>query len=65
MKKKKFRFEQTTRAFNVLLPEEYKEPWKNAVSACKDEIEVDEDQCDFALSMVRCFHSNNPKYTFA
>lgn len=65
MKKNKFLHEETTRAFNTLLPEDYKEPWKNAVTVCKDEIKVVRNQCDLALNIIQCFHKNNPKFTFA
>lgn len=69
--------DETTRAFNTLLPSDYKEPWKNAMSVCFEEIsqlksnssaaaiKLVKSPCDLALNIVRCFHKHNPKYTFA
>lgn len=65
MKKNKVNFEQTMKQFDALLPEDYKGPWKNAMTICKDKVPVVKNACDFAYAIVICFAENNPKFTFA
>lgn len=65
MKKNKILLESTKKQFDALLPNEYKEPWKHALDVCKDSSGGVKNACDAAMNFVKCFHANNPKFTFA
>lgn len=65
MKKNKINLEHTMKSFDMYLPEDYKAPWKNAMDICKRKVRVVKNACDLASNVIKCFHENNPKYTFA
>lgn len=65
MKKNKILFDAAKRQFDVLLPDEYKEPWKHALEVCKDGTGGAKNPCDAAINFVKCFRDNNPLFTFA
>lgn len=65
MKKSKITYESAMRQFDVLLPEDYKEPYKHALDACKDSTGGVKNPCDAAYNFIKCFYNNNPKFNFA
>lgn len=65
MKKNKVNYEKTIRQFDLLLPEDYKEPWKNAMDVCNEKVASVKSACDYALNIIKCFYENNEKYIFA
>lgn len=65
MKKNKILYDSAMKQFDVLLPEDYKEPYKSALTKCKDSTGGAKNACDAAYNMLKCFHANNPKFTFA
>lgn len=65
MKKNKILYESAMKQFEVLLPEDYKEPYKTALTKCKDSTGGAKNACDAAYNMLKCFYDNNSKFTFA
>lgn len=65
MKKNKVNYDSAIKQFETLLPDEYREPYKMALTICKESAVGIKDNCDAALAMLKCFHANNPKFTFA
>lgn len=50
---------------DVLLPDDYKEPYKTALDKCKDSTGGAKNPCDAAYNVLVCFHAHNSKFTFA
>ncbi|XP_055326704.1 uncharacterized protein LOC129580383 [Sitodiplosis mosellana] len=65
MKKNKVLYESAMKQFDVLLPEDYKQPYKHALEACKDATGGAKNACDAAYNFLKCFYDNNTKFTFA
>lgn len=65
MKKNKITYDSALKQFDVLLPDDYKEPYKHALSVCKDSTGGVKNACDAAYNFVQCFYKNNSKFTFA
>lgn len=65
MKKNKILYDAAMKQFDVLLPEDYKEPYKHAMEKCKDATGGAKNPCDAALNFLKCFYDNNSKFTFA
>lgn len=64
MKKNKINMEGALKQFDVLLPDSYKDVYKNALNICKDSANGVKNPCDAAFAFTKCFHANNPKFTF-
>lgn len=64
MKKNKLNPEGALKQFDALLPESMKEPYKNALIACKDSLNGIKNPCDAAFAFLKCFQANNPKFAF-
>lgn len=64
MKKSKINFEGAIKQFDVLLPDDYKEPYKSALTICKDSANGEKNACEAAYKLLICFKDNNPKFTF-
>lgn len=65
MKKSKVNYEGALKQFDVLLPADYKEPFKSALEKCKDSTAGIKNACDAAYAFLKCFYDNNSKFTFA
>ncbi|XP_055326705.1 uncharacterized protein LOC129580384 [Sitodiplosis mosellana] len=65
MKKNKVLYDSAMKQFDVLLPDEYKEPYKHALNSCKDATGGAKNACDAAYNLLKCFYANNTKFTFA
>lgn len=65
MKKNKVNLESALKQFDALLPEDYREPYKKALTICKDSGAGTKDACEVAHKVLVCFYNNNPKFTFA
>lgn len=51
--------------FDALLPEDYKEPYKNSMTICKDATGGAKAAADAAYNVLKCMYENNPRFTFA
>lgn len=47
-----------------LLPDEWKEDYKNAMIKCKDAAAGEKNPCEIAYKVVVCNHANNPSFSF-
>lgn len=65
MKKSKINYDAAMKQFDLLLPDEYRDPYKSALTACKESTAGIKDPCDAALALCKCFYANNSKFTFA
>lgn len=65
MKKAKVNFAAAMKQIDILLPEELKEPNKNALTLCKDSTQGIKDNCEAGYALVKCLYNNNPKFVFA
>lgn len=65
MKKNKMNFDAAMKQFDLLLPDSYREPYKSALTACKDSNAGIKDACDAALAILKCFYEKNSMFTFA
>lgn len=63
MKKAKVNYEAAMKQFDLLLPDDYKEPYKSALTKCKDEGNGEKQMCEAAYKILICFRDNNPKFT--
>lgn len=64
MKKSKVNFDSAMKQFDVLLPDDYKDVYKTALTKCKDSTNGEKNSCEAAYKLVICFRDNNPKFTF-
>lgn len=64
MKKSKINFDAAMKQFDTMLPDELKEPYKAALTICKDSTNGEKNACEAAYKLVLCFKDNNPKFTF-
>lgn len=64
MKKSKVQLEGALKQFDLLLPDDYKEPYKNSLIKCKDEGKGNKDACEVAYAILQCFYKNNDKFVF-
>lgn len=49
--------------FDALLPDNMKEPYKNALIKCKDVANGEKNACEAAYKLLICFVNNNPEFT--
>lgn len=64
MKKSKVNFDAAMKQFDTLLPDDFKDPYKAALTMCKDSANGEKNACEAAYKLVLCFKDNNPKFTF-
>lgn len=64
MRKSKVNFDAAMKQFDLLLPDDMKDDYKNALNACKDSTGGEKNACEAAHKLVVCFANNNPKFTF-
>lgn len=64
MKKSKILYESAIKQFDLLLPDDMKEPYKNSLNVCKDVIKGIKDGCEAGIILVQCFFKNNDKFIF-
>lgn len=65
MKKNKVNYDSAMKQFDILLPDDYREPYKKALTICKDAAPGIKDACEVAHKVIVCFYQNTPKFTFA
>lgn len=65
MKKSKINYDAAMKQFDLLLPDDYREPYKSALTTCKDSSAGVKDPCEAAMALLKCFYANNSKFTFA
>lgn len=64
MKKSKVLKDAALKQFDLLLPEELKEPYRNALEICKDAAKGITGQCEVAYAFTQCFAKNNDRFLF-
>lgn len=64
MKKNKINFDSAMKSFDTMMPDDMKEDYKNALTACKDSTAGEKNACDAANKFINCYYKNNPKFTF-
>lgn len=64
MKKSKINYEAAMKQFDLLLPDDMKEPYKSALTKCKDVSNGEKNPCEAAYKLLICFKDSNPKFTF-
>lgn len=62
MKRNKVLFDAAKKQMEVLLPEEMKADWLNALSICEKKAEIVKNACDTAYNIMICFQQNNPNF---
>lgn len=65
MKKSKINYDSAMKQFDTLLPEDYKDPYKTALTTCKDSTAGVKDPCEAAYAFVKCFQANNPLFSMS
>lgn len=65
MKKSKVNYEGALKQFDVLLPADYKEPFKHGLEKCKDSTGGVKNACEASYNFLKCFYENNSKFDFA
>lgn len=65
MKKNKINYDAAMKQFDALLPDELVDPFKNALTVCKDATAGEKNACEAASKFLVCFYNNNPNFTFA
>ncbi|XP_075977203.1 general odorant-binding protein 72-like [Anticarsia gemmatalis] len=60
MKNNKFNYEAALKQADLLLPDEIKEPAKEALAACKKVPESYKDMCDASFFITKCVYEHNP-----
>lgn len=63
MRKNKINFDAAMKQFDALLPDNMKEPYKNALIKCKDVANGEKNACEAAYKLLICFVNNNPEFT--
>lgn len=62
MKRNKVLFDAARKQMEVLLPEEMKGDWLNALTICEKKAEIVKNACDTAYNIMICFQQNNPNF---
>lgn len=63
MRKNKVQFDSAMKSFDTLLPDEWKEDYKNGLNACKDAAGGEKNACEVAYKMILCNAKNNPRFS--
>lgn len=64
MKKSKIMKESAMKQFDLLLPDDFKEPYRNALGKCEDSVKGISGNCEVAYAFTQCFYKNNEKFLF-
>lgn len=64
MKKGKVLYDGALKQMDIMLPEEVKEPSKNALNICRDAPVGIKDNCEAGYAMTKCLYKNNPTFFF-
>lgn len=62
MKKTKVNYEAAMKQIDIMMPDEMKEPNKNALTACKDTTAGMKDPCEAGYTMIQCIVKVNPDF---
>lgn len=62
MKRNKVLFDAAKKQMEVLLPEDAKAVWLNALDICQKKTEIVKNACDTAFNIMVCFKENNPNF---
>ncbi|XP_059621568.1 general odorant-binding protein 72-like [Phlebotomus argentipes] len=64
MKRGKVNVPASLKQIDVLVPEDLKDDYRNALDACKDSAKGIKDNCEAAYAFLKCTHVKNPSYDF-
>lgn len=64
MRKSKINYEAALKQFDLLLPDDIRDDWKNAMTACKDSTDGEKNGCEAAHKFALCFANANPSFGF-
>lgn len=64
MKKNKINYDAAMKQFDTLLPDNMRDPYKEALTKCKDVAGGEKNPCEVAYKLIMCFRNNNPMFTF-
>lgn len=64
MKKNKVNYDAAMKQFDTMLPDDMKDDYKNALTACKDAAAGEKNACEAAYKFILCFQKNNPQFAF-
>ncbi|XP_028025256.1 general odorant-binding protein 72-like isoform X1 [Bombyx mandarina] len=64
MKNGKLNFEAAMKQADLLLPDEMKEPTKEAIVACRKVADSYKDVCDASFHVTKCIYNHNPSVFF-
>lgn len=64
MKKNKLLFDSTIKQIDTLMPESWRDDYKNALTKCKDAAGGEKNPCEVAYKITVCNHANNPSFAF-
>lgn len=64
MKKNKINYDAAMKQFDMLLPDEMRDPYKIALTTCKDSANGIKDSCDAAYALIQCMFKENKDMMF-
>lgn len=64
MKKSKIMKDAALKQFDLLLPDDMKEPYRNAMDVCQDIGKGVSGNCEVAYALTQCFFKNNDRFLF-
>lgn len=64
MKKNKINYDATIKQIDLLMPDDIKDPYKNALGMCKDSGVGIKDNCDAAYAILKCLMKEYPEMLF-
>lgn len=63
-KKGKVNYDAAMKQIDLLLPESYKEPTRNALNVCRESGKGIKDNCDAGYDIAKCIHDVNPYFGY-
>ncbi|XP_053689183.1 general odorant-binding protein 72-like [Sabethes cyaneus] len=64
IRKGKLNYDATMKQIDTIMPDEFAEPMRNALNACRNSGDGIKNNCDAAYEIAQCISKNNPKFVF-
>lgn len=64
MKKNKITYDAAMKQFDMLLPDEMRDPYKKSLTICKDSANGIKDSCEAAFVVIKCMFKENEVMMF-